>query len=144
MIQKAMTWYAMLWFGHSFVSEHSIHWTGIHSLFMKQLPVSVHIQLVSTCHLWKLSLANIHFRKMSAEAEEKKGYVKQIIILTCASWDWYMVQNVSEYFVEWPWNFGLWNVGSMYVPFIRVNDWKLTTFFQGPKSKIMEGGHNSY
>ena len=50
-IQEHMIRYTMLWFGHSFVSDHSTHWIG-YSLFTKQISVSVNRQLVSTCHLW--------------------------------------------------------------------------------------------
>ena len=33
------------------------------------------------------------------KAEENKGYVKPIMILTCVTWDWHVVQNVSE--ISW-------------------------------------------
>ena len=33
-IQMVLTWATMFWFGHSYVSEHSIYWTG-YSLFTK-------------------------------------------------------------------------------------------------------------
>ena len=41
---------------------------------------------------------NIHFRRASVEADEKKGYVRPIMIVTCAGWDWHLVQNVSAIF----------------------------------------------
>ena len=84
LIQERMTWYTMLWFGHSFVSGHSIYWTE-YSLSVEQIPVSANTPFVSMCQLWKLSLVNIHSRKVSPEAEENKGYVKPIMILTCCS-----------------------------------------------------------
>ena len=43
----------------------------------------------------KLTPVNICFRTVSAEAERKKDYVKSIIILTCAIWNWHVDQNVS-------------------------------------------------
>ena len=43
----------------------------------------------------KIIIIKISFRRVSVEAEEKKYYVKSIMILTCVIWDWQVVQNVS-------------------------------------------------
>ena len=48
---------------------------------MEQIPVSINTQFVSMFHLWISSLVNIHFRRVSADADKKKGYVNPIMIL---------------------------------------------------------------
>ena len=92
LLQETLIRLTLSWFGHSYVSECSIHWTG-YSLRDRYQWVSA--QIVSTCHLSKSSSIEIYFRRVSVEVEEKKGYVKSIMILTCVVWDWHAVQNVS-------------------------------------------------
>ena len=92
LIQDIFTRCTLSWFGHSYVSECSIHWTG-YSLRNRYQWVSA--QIVSNCHLSKSTSIKIYFRRVSAEAEEEKGYVKPIMILPCVVWGWHVVQNVS-------------------------------------------------
>ena len=72
-IQEALTWRTLTWFGHSYVSKCSIHWTG-YSLQNRNQWVST--QICKYLSSFKIIIAKIYFRRVSAEAEEKKGYVK--------------------------------------------------------------------
>ena len=82
LIQRLLIWYTLSWFGHSYVSEYSIHGTG-YSLWSSY-------QWVSTQNLWVIiNFENHHLLKfilgVSAKTEEKKDYVKPIMTLIVTS-----------------------------------------------------------
>ena len=79
-IQDEMVYLTMLWFGHSFVSEYLIHWTRVFTFYGIVTSEYQNTFCKYTPSFWKLSLVNIYFRKVSAEAEEKKGYVKPVMM----------------------------------------------------------------
>ena len=85
----------MVWASICEWKPNSLNWLfTLYSLFMKKSSVSANRQCVSACHLWKLLFVNFYLR-VPTEADDKKSYVKPIIIFTCAVWDWHVVQNVS-------------------------------------------------
>ena len=78
LIQETLLRSTLSWFGHSYVSGCSIHWTGIHyGIVISECRHKICKYLLSLNINYHL--LRIIFRKQKKKTDEKKGYVKSIL-----------------------------------------------------------------